>query len=56
MFFAFFVFLRFFCICGITFEPIKFQPCSAPQNDFSFVKDIHVVGEKMGRNGRKTDM
>ena len=28
-----------------------------PQNDrlnFSFVKDIHAVGEKMARNGRKT--
>jgi hypothetical protein len=31
--------------CVITFEPIKFKTCSAPQNDrlnFSFVKDIHV--------------
>ena len=35
--------------CVIIFEPIKFQTCSAPQNDrlnFSFVKDIHVVGKK----------
>ena len=42
--------------CVITFEPIEFQTCSAPQNDclnFSFVKDIHVVGEKIARNGRK---
>ena len=41
----------------ITFEPIKIQTLSAPQNDrlnFSFVKDIHVVGEKRARNGRKT--
>ena len=46
---------KYFCV--ITFEPIKFLTCSRPQNDrlnFSFVKDIHVVGEKMARNGRKT--
>ena len=33
--------------CVITFEPIKIQTHSAPQNDrlnFSFVKDIHVDG------------
>ena len=32
---------------------------SAPQNDrlnFSFVKDIHVVGKKMARKGWKTDI
>ena len=43
----------------ITFEPIKIQTRSAPQNDslnFSFVKDIHVVGEKVARNGHKTDI
>ena len=48
---------KYFCV--IPFEPIKFLTCSAPQNDrlnFSFVKDIHVVGEKMARNGRKTDI
>ena len=31
--------------------------CSAPQNDcqnFSFVKDTYVDGEKMARNRRKT--
>ena len=31
--------------------------CSAPQNDrlnFSFVKDIHVVGKEMSRKGRKS--
>ena len=38
------------------FEPIEFQTCSAPSDrlKFSFVKDIHVVGEKKARNGRKT--
>ena len=33
--------------CVITFEPIKIQTLSAPQNDrlnFSFVKDTHVNG------------
>ena len=47
-----------FLIFVITFEPIEVQTCSAPQNDrlnFSFVKDIEVVGKKMARNGRKTD-
>ena len=40
-----------------TFEPIKILICSAPQNDrqnFSFVKDTYVDGEKLARNGRKT--
>ena len=39
-----------FAFCVITFEPIKIQTCSAPQNDrliFSFVKDIKVGVEKM---------
>ena len=43
--------------CVITFEPIKIQTHSAPQNDrlnFSFVKDIYVDGRKVARNGRKT--
>ena len=43
--------------CVITFEQIKIQTHSAPQNDrlnFSFVKDNHVVGKKMARKGRKT--
>ena len=47
-FFNFFLF-AFSCIYAITFEPIRFQTCSAPQNDclnFSFVEDIHVVVEK----------
>ena len=33
--------------CVITFDPIKIQTYSVPQNDhlnFSFVKDIHVDG------------
>ena len=36
------------------FDPIEKTPL-APQNDhqhLSFVKDVHVVGEKMTRNGR----
>ena len=40
-------------LCVITFEPIKIQTHSAPQNDrlnFSFVK----VGRKVARNSRKT--
>ena len=34
-------------LCVITFDPIKIQTHSAPQNerlDFSFLKDIHVDG------------
>ena len=45
--------------CVITFEPSKFWILSAPQNDslnFSFVKDIRVVGKKKARNSRKTDI
>ena len=37
---------------AITFEPIKIQKRSAPQNDrlnLSFVKDVYVNAEKMGR-------
>jgi phosphoribosylaminoimidazole carboxylase (NCAIR synthetase) len=48
--------MKMFVFCVISFEPIKIQTCSAPQNDrlnLSFVKDIHVVGKKMARNGRK---
>ena len=43
-----------FASCDITFEPIKIQTCSAPQNDrlnFSFVKDSLVVGKKMSEKG-----
>ena len=60
--FPFFAILKKKIICVfalVTFEPIKIQTCSASQNDrlnFSFVKDIHVVGEKMARNGGKTDI
>ena len=48
MFFPFFTFFVF-CISVITFETIKKQTHSAPQNDrlnFNFVKVIHVVGKK----------
>ena len=43
--------------CVITFDPIKIQTHSAPQNDclnFNFVKDTYVDGRKVARNGRKT--
>ena len=43
--------------CVITFEPIKIQTHSAPQNDrlnFSFVKDTHVNGGNLARNSCKT--
>ena len=43
--------------CVITFESIKIQTHSAPQNDhlnFSFVKDIHVDGGNLARNSCKT--
>ena len=41
---------------AITFEQIKIQKHSAPQNDrlnLSFVKDKHVVGKKMAIYGLK---
>ena len=51
---------RLFSVCiafwVITFEPIIIQTCAAPQNarlNFSFVKDITVVVEKMTKNRRK---
>ena len=43
--------------CVITFEPIKIQTHSVPQNDclnFSFVKDIYVDGGNLAGNGCKT--
>ena len=43
--------------CVITFDQIKIQTHSAPQNDrlnFSFVKDIHVIVGKMARKDQKT--
>ena len=57
MFFPFFTFFVF-CISVITFETIKKQTHSAPQNDrlnFNFVKVNHVVG-KMARSGGKIDI
>ena len=48
--------IEIIAFCVITFEPIKVQTCSAPQNDrlnLSFVKDINVDGVKLARNGRK---
>ena len=45
-----------FAICVINFEPIKIQTCLAPQNDcliLNFVKNIHVVANKMTRSGLK---
>ena len=42
--------------CVIAFEPNKIQTHSAPQNDrlnFSFVKDIKLVVEKITRNRHK---
>jgi hypothetical protein len=46
-----------FAFYVITFEPIEVQTLSVPQNDrlnLSFVKDIHVDGGKLARNGGKT--
>ena len=43
--------------CVITFDPIKIQTRSAPQNDrlnFSFVKDAHVDGGNLASNSCKT--
>ena len=40
----------------VTFDPIEIQTHQAPQNDrlnLSFLKDFHVVGEKMARKGHK---
>jgi hypothetical protein len=51
------IFFASFAFFVITFEPIMISTCSAPQNDhlnYSFVKDIKVVVEKMTRNCRKT--
>ena len=38
-----------FVFCVITFELIKVQTCSAPQNDL-----LNVGAPKKGRNGSKT--
>ena len=48
--------MEIFAVYVITFEPIRIQTCSSPQNDrlnLSFVKDFHVVGKKMTKNGQK---
>jgi hypothetical protein len=50
--------MEIFAVCVITFEPIKIQTCSLPQNDclnLSFVKDIKVIGKKPTRYGHKMD-
>ena len=50
------LFLASFSFCVISFEPMMIKTCLAPQNDrlnFSFVKDIKVVVEKMTRNCHK---
>jgi hypothetical protein len=41
--------MEIFAVCVITFEPIRIQTFSSPQNDrlnLSFVKDIKVSGKK----------
>ena len=58
-FLAIFGQLHEFAFCFIMFEPIKIETYLVPQNDrlnLSLVKDIYVVGKKMARNGRKTDI
>ena len=50
--------MEIFAVCVITFEPIKIQTCSSPQNDrlnLSFVKDIKVIGKKPTRYGHKME-
>ena len=49
-------FWALFMFCVISVVPIMIQTCSAPQNDrlnLRFVKDFHIVGTKMARNGPK---
>ena len=46
-----------FTFCVINFEPIKILTCLAPQNyrlNLSFLKDVHIVGQKMARNCLRT--
>ena len=48
----------FFAFCVVTVVPIMIQTCSASQNDrlnLSFVKEFHIVGTKMPRNGHLSD-
>ena len=45
--------MEIFAFGVITFEPIKIQPCLAPQNDrlnLIFVKDFHLIAEKIARS------
>ena len=40
----------------VAFDSIEIQPCLDCQNDhynLSFMKDVHVVGKQMTRNGGK---
>ena len=42
--------MKLFAFWVITFEPNMIQTCTVPQNDhwnLSFVKDTHVIGEKL---------
>jgi hypothetical protein len=53
---GFLSFLLFSAFCVITFVPIKIKTHAAPQNDrlnLSFVKDEHIDGKKMARNGHR---
>ena len=48
---------KIFVSCVITFEPMKIETRSAPQNNslnLSFVKDIYTDGRKLARDVRKT--
>ena len=57
--FGFFAFLSFLGFCVIKSVLIKIKTHKAPQNDrlnLSFVKDVHIVGEKMARSGCKTSI
>ena len=56
MHFCFLPFWVLFAFCVITVVPIMIQICSAPQSDrlnLHFVKDFHLVGTKMAKNGCK---
>ena len=51
-----FAFLFFMHLWSYLFVPIKIYICQAPQNDhlnLSFVKDEHIVGKNIARNGHK---
>ena len=40
--------------CVITFEPFKFQICSAPQNDSVFLKQTLVGKKRLKMVGKRT--